>query len=143
MKYHHAYQLAEIKAALVERILSGKISVTDAAQSVKKSRFAIYDWMTRYKAGGVDGLLPRKTGPKGGRAWNRSSSDTETVVLHLLDRYRDWNIYDIAAALPEEHRVHPSTVWRIWKRNRCSTEQQRLPRPAPHRYVKESVGDRK
>ncbi|MSR67979.1 hypothetical protein EXS65_04130 [Candidatus Peribacteria bacterium] len=50
MKNHLAYQIAAMKSALVERILIGKISVTDAAASVKKSRFTIYDWMTRYKA---------------------------------------------------------------------------------------------
>src|SRR3989344_7020569 len=107
MKSHHAYQLAAMKAALVERILTGKTSVTDAAASVKKSRFAIYEWMTRYKAAGVEGLLPKKTGPKSGRAWNRSSSETEAAVLGMLDARRDWNIYDIAAHLPEKHRVHP------------------------------------
>ena len=141
MKSHHAYQLAAMKAALVERIFTGKISVTDAARSVKKSRVAIYDWMTRYKAAGVDGLLPKKTGPKGGTAWNRSSAETEAAVLHMLDGHHDWNIYDIAARLPEEHRVHPTTVWRIWKRYRQSAATVRLPRPAPQRYVKEEVGE--
>lgn len=141
MKSHHAYQLAAMKAALVERILTGKISVTDAAASVKKSRFAIYEWMTRYKVAGVDGLLPKKTGPKGGRAWNRSSAETEAVVLQMLEAHHDWNIYDIAAHLPEDHRVHPATVFRIWKRHRQGAAAVRLPRPAPQRYVKECVGE--
>jgi transposase len=141
MKSHHAYQLAAMKAALVERILSGKMSVTDAARSVKKSRFTIYDWMTRYKSAGIDGLLPRKTGPKGGKAWNRSTDTTEAVVLQMLDEHRDWNIYDIAAHLPAEHRVHPCTIWRIWKRSQRERISLRLPRPAPQRYVKEEVGE--
>jgi transposase InsO family protein len=141
MKSHHAYQLAAMKAALVERIFEGEISVTDAARSVKKSRFAIYEWMTRFKAAGIDGLLPKKTGPKGGRAWNRSSAETETVVLQMLDLHHDWNIYDIAAHLPQEHRVHPCTVYRIWQRHRQGAAAVRLPRPAPQRYVKESVGE--
>jgi len=141
MKSHHAYQLAAMKAALVERILTGQISVTDAARSVKKSRFAIYEWMTRFKASGIDGLLPKKTGPKGGRAWNRSPVETESLVLRMLDEHHDWNIYDIAARLPAEHRVHPATVWRIWKRHRQGAAAKRLPRPAPQRYVKEHVGE--
>ena len=141
MKSHHAYQLAAMKAALVERILEGSISVTDAARSVKKSRFAIYEWMTRFKVAGIDGLLPKKTGPKGGKAWNRSSPETESVVLQMLDAHHDWNIYDIAARLPEEYRVHPATVWRIWQRHRQGTAAVRLPRPAPQRYVKERVGE--
>ena len=141
MKSHHAYRLAAMKAALVERILEGKISVTDAARSVKKSRFAMYEWMTRYRAAGVDGLLPKKTGPKGGKAWNRSNEETEAVVLRMLDEHHDWNIYDIAARLPEGHRVHPCTVYRIWKRHQLQRPVIRLPRPKPQRYVKESVGE--
>ena len=141
MKSHHAYQLAAMKAALVERILTGKISVSDAARSVRKSRFSIYDWMARYKLAGVDGLLPKKTGPKGGKAWNRSPDETEAVVLNLLEEHPDWNIYDIATRLPEEHRVHPSTVWRIWKRHQLQRVPVRFPRPKPQRYVKEAVGE--
>jgi len=141
MKSHHAYQLAAMKAALVERIITGKISVTDAARSVKKSRFSIYDWMARYKLSGVEGLLPKKTGPKGGKAWNRSPDETETVVLGMLEEHHDWNIYDIAAHLPEGHQVHPSTVWRIWKRHELARVRVRFPRPKPQRYVKEAVGE--
>jgi transposase InsO family protein len=141
MKSHHAYQLAEMKAALVERILTGKISVTDAARSVKKSRFAIYEWMTKYKEAGVEGLLPGKTGPKGGRAWNRSAEETETVVLRMLQEHPTWNIYDIAAHLPIEHYVVPSTVYRIWNRSQVQRAVVRLPRPKPQLYVKEEVGE--
>jgi transposase InsO family protein len=141
MKSHHAYPLAAMKAALVERILSGKISVADAARSVKKSRFTIYEWMTKYKASGVEGLLPAKTGPKGGKAWNRSDEETEAVVLSALEAHPTWNIYDIAAHLPQEHAVHPSTVWRIWKRHRTEKIPVRLPRPKPQLYVKEAVGE--
>ena len=141
MKSHHAYQLAAMKAALVDRVLTGKISVAEAARSVKVSRPTIYDWMTRHKAAGINGLLPKKTGPKGGRAWNRSTDATESVVLQMLDEHHDWNIYDIAARLPKEHSVHPCTIWRIWKRHRQGTAAVRLPRPAPQRYVKESVGE--
>ena len=141
MKNHLAYQLAAMKAALVERILIGKISVTDAATSVKISRVAMYKWMTRYRAAGFDGLLPKKTGPKGGEAWNRSKRETEAVVLRMLEEHHDWNIYDIAAHLPKEHSVHPCTVYRIWKRSQRERASIRLPRPAPQLYVKEEVGE--
>ena len=139
MKSHHAYQLAAMKAALVERILTGKISVTDAARSVKKSRPTIYDWITRFRQSGTDGLLPGKTGPKCGKAWNRTSSQREQEVLALIEQHPMENIYDLANRL--EHRLHPSTIWRIWKRHRQGAAATRLPRPAPQRYVKERVGE--
>jgi transposase InsO family protein len=141
MKSHHAYPLAAMKASLVERVLEGTLSVTDAARSVKKSRVAFYKWMVKYRAGGVDALLPGKTGPKNGTTWNRSSPETEAIVLALLEQHHDWNIYDIAAHLPAEHRVHPATVYRIWKRHRHVRTPVRLPRPAPQLYVKEQVGE--
>ena len=141
MKSHHAYPLAAMKAALVDHIFTGKISVSEAARSMKKSRPTIYAWMTRHKAAGIDGLLPKKTGPKNGRAWNRSTDATETAVMDMLAAHHDWNIYDIAAHLPEEHRVHPTTVWRIWARHQHMRVPVRLPRPKPQLYVKEEVGE--
>lgn len=141
MKSHRNYPLAAMKAAVVERVLEGSVSVTEAARSVKKSRKAIYAWMTRYKAAGIDGLLPRKTGPKGGRPWNRTTEETEAVILQVLDDHPQWNIYDIVEHLPEEHRVHPCTVWRIWKRHRHRGTERRWQRPPPQRYVKSTVGE--
>ena len=40
----------------------------------------------------------------------------------MLEAHHDWNIYDIAAHLPEEHRVHPCTVYRIWKRHQLQDQ---------------------
>jgi transposase InsO family protein len=141
MKSHHAYQLATMKASLVEQIITGKKSVTEVARSVKKSRPTIYDWMTRYKEAGIDGLLPKKTGPKGGTAHNRSSSETEKAVMETIALHPTLNIYDLAERVPVEHRVHPSTIWRIWQRHQMQKTVVRLPRPAPQRYVKEEVGE--
>jgi transposase InsO family protein len=141
MKHHHVYQLAAMKASLVEEILTGKKSVTEIAQSLKKSRPTVYDWMTRYKEGGIDALLPKKTGPKEGNAHNRSSSETEAMVMTLCEEYPTLNIYDLAERLPVEHRVHPCTIWRIWQRHQKQKTVTRLPRPKPQLYVKESAGE--
>ncbi|MDP6575817.1 MAG: helix-turn-helix domain-containing protein, partial [Candidatus Peribacteraceae bacterium] len=66
MKNHHAYQLAAMKADIVEQIFDGSLSVSEAARTLKKSRPTMYSWMTRYRENGIDGLLPQKTGPKKG-----------------------------------------------------------------------------
>lgn len=141
MKNHHAYQLAQMKATLVENIINGKESVAGAARSLKKSRPTIYGWISRFKSGGVDALLPGKTGPKGGRAINRSSRETEDFVLQVIDDHPEWNIYDVQESLPEEHAMHASTVWRIWKRRRGKDTLKRISRPPPQLYVKEAVGE--
>lgn len=142
MQHHHAYQLAHMKADIVSQILSGSLSVSDAARTFKKSRVIIYEWMTKFKEGGVDALVARKTGPKGGSAVNRTPDATEAFVLDLIDQFPEENIYDIAERLPLEHIVHPTTVWRIWQRHHGTPKPvQRMVRPKPQLYVLAKAGE--
>jgi transposase InsO family protein len=142
MKNHHAYRLAHMKADLIKNILSGSLSVSDAARAVKRSRPTIYSWMDRYKKNGVEGLLPEKTGPKNHRAWNRTEDATEQYILNLIDAHPEENIYDLHDRLPREHSVHPSTLWRIWQRHRVPLRNaKRMERPKPQLYVKEEIGE--
>ena len=142
MKNHHAYQLAAMKADIVEQIFNGSLSVTEAARTLKKSRPTIYAWMTKYKAGGINGLVAGKTGPKKGTAWNRTSDETESYILNLIEEYPDENIYDLAERLPKNHCVHPCTIWRIWQRHhRPLHSPQRMQRPEPNLYVKDEAGE--
>ena len=142
MKNHHAYQLAAMKADIVEQIFDGSLSVSEAARTLKKSRPTMYSWMTRYRENGIDGLLPQKTGPKKGTPWNRTPKETEVFVLDLIEKFPDENIYDLAERLPKNHCVHPATIWRIWQRyNRPQEPLKRITRPKPQLYVKDEAGE--
>ena len=66
-------------------------------------------------------------------AWRKAQLE---AMIRMLEEHHDWNIYDIAARLPENHRVHPCTVYRIWRRQQSAKVARRLPRPVPQRYVK-------
>lgn len=83
-----------MKASIVKQVLSSTVSVTDAAKTCKVSRKTLYEWMAKFKASGTEGLIAGKTGPKKGKAWNRTTPETEAFILDLMQANRELNIYD-------------------------------------------------
>lgn len=130
-----------MKASIVEQLLQGETSVTDAARTLKVSRKTIYQWMGKYKEHDIEGLLPQKTGPKRGTPWNRTRKETEEYILNLLQQHPEKNIYDLALMLPKEHRVAPCTIFRIHQRQYQLSIPQRMPKKKPCLYIKEAVGE--
>ena len=141
MKSHSSFRFAAMKASVVEQILSGEISVSEASRAVKKSRKTLYQWITKYKANGVAGLIAGKTGPKTGKTWNRTKPETEIFILDLMRKNPEANIYDLSLMLPTEHKVAPCTIFRIYRRQYQLSVPQRLPRKKPTLYIKERVGE--
>jgi transposase-like protein len=141
MKSHSSFRFATMKASIVEQVLSGTISVSAAARTVKTSRKTLYQWIGKFKANGVEGLIAEKTGPKTGKAWNRTSPETEAFILDLMQKNLDSNIYDLAAMLPLEYKVAPCTIFRIYERQYKLSLPERLPRKEPTLYIKERVGE--
>jgi transposase-like protein len=141
MKSSSSFRLAAMKASIVQQVLSGEISVSSAARTVKKSRKTLYQWIGKFKASGTEGLVAGKTGPKRGKAWNRTSPETEAFILELIRQYPDLGIYDLALLLPAEHKVVPSTIFRIYARQHQLSVPVRLPRKKPTLYIKERVGE--
>jgi transposase InsO family protein len=140
MKSSSSFRLAAMKASIVQQVLSGDCSASSAARSVKVSRKTLYQWIGKYKASGTEGLVAGKTGPKTGKTWNRTSPETEAFVLDLMQRNPDSNIYDLSLMLPQEHRVAPCTIFRIYQRQYRLSVPKRLRRKKPTLYIKESVG---
>ncbi len=141
MKSHASLRFAAMKASVVQQILAGAVSVSSAARTCKVSRKTLYRWMTTYKTFGTPGLVAKKTGPKRGKAWNRTSPETEAFILNLMRTNHDANIYDLSAMLPPEHRVAPCTIFRIYRRQHQLSVAQRLPKKKPLLYIKEAVGE--
>ena len=141
MKSHSSFRFAAMKASVVEQILSGDISVSEAARTVKKSRKTLYQWITKYKANGVAGLIAEKTGPKKGTPWNKTDPETETFILDLMQKNPETNIYDLSVMLPEEHSVAPCTIFRIYQRQYQLSVPTRLQKKKPQLYIKERVGE--
>jgi transposase-like protein len=141
MKSHSSFRFAAMKASVVQQVLSGDISVTSAARTVKVSRKTLYQWIGKYKALGTEGLIAGRTGPKCGKTWNRTRPETEIFILELMRKHQDSNIYDLAAMLPPEHKVAPCTIFRIYQRQYRFSILERLPKKKPTLYVKERVGE--
>lgn len=132
-----------MKANIIEQVLSGELSVSSASKLCKKSRVTIYDWMSKFKTGGTEALIPQKTGPKNGTTWNRTAAVTEQYILNLIEKEKDTNIYDLSLLLPKEHKVHPCTIWRIYERNKLRLSDPKQPRikRKPTLYVKDRIGE--
>ncbi len=129
-----------MKASVVEQVLSGDISVSEAARTVKKSRKTLYQWIGKYKEGGINALVSGKTGPKSGKTWNRTKPETEAFILDLMRSNPESNIYDLSLMLPERHRVAPCTIFRIYQRQYQLSVPARMQRKKPTLYIKERVG---
>ena len=57
--------LIQVKYELLRSIASGECSITQASEQFGMSRETIYKNKAAYVAGGLQALVPRKTGPKG------------------------------------------------------------------------------
>ncbi|MBP3899961.1 MAG: helix-turn-helix domain containing protein [Blautia sp.] len=57
--------LVQVKYELLRSISSGECTVTRASELFGISRESIYKNKAAYEAGGVQALIPKKTGPKG------------------------------------------------------------------------------
>jgi len=99
--------------------------------------------MTKFKGGGTEALIVKKTGPKKGTTWNRTAVATEAFILSLIEKEKDMNIYDLSLLLPKEHKVHPCTIWRIYERHQIRLSDPRQPRlrRKPKLYVKDYIGE--
>lgn len=57
--------LIQVKYELLRSIASGECSITQASEQFGLSRESIYKNKAAYETGGLQALLPKKTGPKG------------------------------------------------------------------------------
>lgn len=57
--------LVQVKYELLRSIASGECSITQASAQFGMSRESIYKNKAAYEAGGLQALVPKKTGPKG------------------------------------------------------------------------------
>jgi len=106
---------------LLKDIQAKKRRVKEVADILSVKRETVSRWLARYRFAGLDGLCPKKPGPKrGSLAVNRTAKEIEDVVC-LLGKLNPWEgPQSIADRLEEEYLVelHKTTVWRILKRRK-------------------------
>ena len=112
-----ADKLIHMKAKMLQKVIEKKMLLKDVAEHFDVSRQATSKWLAKFKFGGIEALVPKKSGPKSGNAWNKTSSAIEDRVVEVARnnpfKGPDW----IADELWEEGIVlNQSTVYRILKR---------------------------
>lgn len=127
------YEMLLFREKLIKEIQAKKRTGKEVAELLDVKRETVSRWLAKYRLEGLDGICPRKPGPKvGSRAVNRISVGIEDVVC-LYGKQNPFKGPQAIADLLEEHEdihLHKTTVWRILKRKkgRYGLEYKRLKR---------------
>ena len=94
--------LSEIKIEVVKEYLAGKISVQQIAYQLQVSDFAVEEWIRRYKAFGVDGLIPK----------SKNKYYSPEIKLQAVTDYAngDGSLYDICV----RYKISSHSVLQGW-----------------------------
>ncbi|WP_310777088.1 IS481 family transposase [Mycobacterium sp. Z3061] len=131
---------------VVLEVISGHLSVTEAARAYKLSRQHIYRLLKRYHEGGLDALEPRSRRP----ASNPHAVADEVIIAVVQLRQRltaegldagpislQWHLHQADLAVPST-----STIRRILSHHGLITPQPRKrPRSSYHRFAAEQPNE--
>jgi transposase InsO family protein len=90
--------VVEQRLRAVVEIESGRMSAREAAARFGVSKSQVYEWLSRYRAGGADGLVPRSRRPVHSPAATAAHVEDEIVRLHK-ERLGRWGAKKIRAYL--------------------------------------------
>lgn len=112
-----ADQLLHMKEKMLKKVLVKEMKLQDVAEYFDVTRQAASKWLAKYKYGGIAELVPKKSGPKSGTCWNRTSEEIENRVVEIAKYHifkgPDWISDEL---LDEGIKIDQSTVYRILKR---------------------------
>ena len=135
--------LTAMKERLIRENVSREMTATKAAELLGISRKQFHHLKARYLRHGVDGILPRKPGPKRGWCQNRTPDAVQDRVCQIAERELALGPVGIAAKLEEETGalLHSVTVWRILTRRKVRyTQGYRRWKADPKLYCLEVPG---
>jgi transposase InsO family protein len=96
-----------------------RMKVNEVADYFDVSRQSVSKWLAKYKYGGIAELIPKKSGPKTGTAWNRTPEVIEDQVVEIAEsnpfKGPDWisdELFEVGINLEQ------TTVYRILKRRK-------------------------
>ena len=115
-----SYDMILLRQKFIQEIESKERTVTEVAKLLSVSRRMVHKWIARYRYEGLDGLVPRKSGPKTGEAKNRTSEDTENLVEEIAKRFPFDGPVALQEKLEEDYGIslHQATIYRILKRRK-------------------------
>ncbi|WP_230397533.1 helix-turn-helix domain-containing protein [Novisyntrophococcus fermenticellae] len=79
--FFDSHDLIQVKYEMLRSVGSGECTVTQASRQYGLSRESFYNTRSAYEAGGLQALVPKKTGPKGAHKLTDKGRD-------FIDRYQ-------------------------------------------------------
>lgn len=108
-----------LREKLICEIQAKKRKVKDVAEILGVNKRTISRWVARYRFEGLDGICPKKPGPrKGSPAVNRTPEDQEGLVCFYGKEHPFEGPQAIADRIEEQEGIKfdKVTIWRILKR---------------------------
>lgn len=106
--------MTQLKIKLVKEVVEKKRKIKEVAELLEVDRKTVRRWKAIFIHEGEVGLLPKKPGPKGGTAWNKTEDELEELICEVARNHPfkgpEW-IHDQLSI-----SIDQSTVYRILKR---------------------------
>ena len=106
---------------LLKAINTKKRKIVEVAEILDVRRETVNRWLAKYRFEGLDGIAPKKPGPKiGSSAVNRISEELEDLVC-LYGQKNPCDGPQSLADMIEEYEgivLHKTTIWRVLKRRK-------------------------
>ena len=109
--FFDAKDLVQVKYEMLRAVEKDGDSVTDAADGFGFSRKTYYQINKAFEEGGLNALMPKKTGPKGP---SKVHGDVSNFIDSYVSDHENANAREIAAKMEAALgvRVHPRTIER-------------------------------
>ena len=109
-------KMLQLRIKYIKRLDRKEIKQNDVVFALDVSRQTVSKWLAKFRVEGEAGLVPKKSGPKGGTAWNRTPEEIEDIVVALAKDHPfkgpDWLADELS------FKIDQSTVYRILKRRK-------------------------
>jgi len=108
--------IVQVKYEMLRAASNNEGSITEIADAFGFSRKSYYQANTAYNAGGLYGLIPKKTGPQKAHKLN---TEVQKFIESYLVTHKNAKAKEITAAVASEMNVqiHPRTIYRYLKKN--------------------------
>jgi len=108
--------IVQVKYEMVRAASNGEGSITEIAEAFGFSRKSFYQASDAFNGGGLNALVPKKTGPKSAHKLNH---DTQKFIDTYLADNKKAKASEISAAIEAKMgvKIHPRTIHRFLKKN--------------------------
>lgn len=115
--FFDSMDLVQVKYELLRSVSSGECTITQASKQFGISRESIYKNKAAYEAGGIQALIPRKTGPKGA---SKLTKQGQAFIDSYVSEHPSASASEVNAKMREEVgiSVHTRTVERYLSKKR-------------------------